>query len=91
MPRFSVVISDDDTIVLCRPLVDSLLLLGADVANLEVITTQQLSLRVKDRVNVQTGGSGTSSQFTKPKDKLLLEFGGEIVLSTEEYHATLGD
>jgi len=62
----------------------------ADGADLRVIAAQ-LPLRVKERMDMETGGGRAPGQLAEPQDQLLLEIVGEAILGTEKNNATLRD
>ena len=70
--------------------VELLVLLGANSANLRIITAK-ISFGVEKRVDVEAGTGWSSAELAESVDELLLEVVGKVVLSTEENNTALGD
>lgn len=73
-----------------KVLINRLLLLGADNANLVVLTSQS-SYRIDDRMYVQFGSRRLPCQLAKFLGKNLLQIIGEGILLPEEDNTALGN
>jgi hypothetical protein len=77
-------------LVILRLQVEVLALLRADGTDLRIVSAK-LSLRVEDRVDVQTRGGRAASELAEAEDKLLLQIVGEVILGPEEDDSALRD
>jgi hypothetical protein len=90
VPHLIVPLLGDYTVIILWRSVNGLVLLGADGADLKIITTQ-VSLGVEQWVNVQTRRGRASRDLAKLQYELLLQLIGHVVLGTEEDDTSLRD